>query len=425
MYKVSTILKKGVLALSLCLAMILWIGLTAPRADAVNYENAYINDLHFYYDATDDLVFQFHALQTFNMYYGCQNCTMFMFSPSPSPYDWARLYVISSVQGGNQIATAISPTFSPFVAGTTYKIYLKHLRTFIGYNGWEGQYGTKAQWETNIGRTMNATDILYNFGWGYYAGIGNGTILAYFDPTPPPPPVPTLNVFFPDNNEVIGSKFYVEGEYTMPVGSPYNTLQIFLGKESETGMITSFYFSQPISPPSGSFSIPITGVPAGHYAMAFNLIDKDHHQIYLMMTEAYRTIEIVNDIPPELPITGETPPVISGQFSLIDPSIYYASHSDYATSTSVYNSLTSALAPLIQSTGQNLSDFALQFPQTSARETGERIGNAVLSARAYVANLNAFFADLPVATFFVLYLALLLAVILFRLVKGIISLFKL
>jgi hypothetical protein len=153
-------------------------------------------------------------------------------------------------------------------------------------------------------------------------------------------------------------------------------------------------------------------------------IPPDTYNIFFFFTgggeESYNpnkdieNIIIVNNIPYELPYTGETTPE---SFNQAEPNYIYEQYSSYATSTALFTGLTDTLKPLTALIGGNLTFFSSQFNQADAKDTGEKAGNAVLLVRSYANNMNSFFSDLPVSEILFLYLMALVGVVVFRLVR--------
>jgi hypothetical protein len=108
----------------------------------------------------------------------------------------------------------------------------------------------------------------------------------------------------------------------------------------------------------------------------------------------------------------------------LEPSAYYTANSSYSTSTGLYNTITGTFAPVLLSIGDSLVNFASSFTASNASSTGNQLGASILLIRSYVSNINSFFANFPVANFLLLYLIALVVVIVLRLVKGLIGLFK-
>jgi hypothetical protein len=136
-------------------------------------------------------------------------------------------------------------------------------------------------------------------------------------------------------------------------------------------------------------------------------------------------IHIVNDLPPSLPPYGEQPPSTAPPaFEPLEPGAYYTENSTYATPTPLWITITGTFAPVLLSVGQNLTDFASGFTLSNASSTGNQLGQSILLVRTYVSSINSFFADFPVGQFLLLYLIALVVIIVLRLIKGLINLFK-
>lgn len=226
---------------------------------------------------------------------------------------------------------------------------------------------------------------------------------------------PTLTITYPNNNAEIANIFNIQGSFTQPAENPASFLQADI-------MPTGIYISSLQSfwtainqATSGNFSITIGNVPSGYYdfRIYFRSGAFDGYQGALISN-----IHIVNDLPPFLPPWAEQPP--STAPTVFEP----IATSTFSTSTGLYTQLTGTFAPVILSIVSNLQQFSSKFTQTNASSTGNQIGQSVLLVRSYLSNINSFFSNFPVSQFLLLYLIALIVVIVLRLIKGLINLFK-
>lgn len=225
--------------------------------------------------------------------------------------------------------------------------------------------------------------------------------------------IPQLQITYPfDNAEMVGA-FNITGTYEQVDLGQYSYLVAYIGDNYNNYYITK----QKLNATSGNVDIKITGIPAGDYTLFFNFVSADNLNAY--SPGCALSIKIVDDILFELPITNEKPPDF---FSLYSASYIYSEHSNYATPTAMFSTLTGAIEPIITTLGDNLTFFTSQFEQSKAKQTGQKIGNAILIVRAYAGNLNSFFNDLPVAEVLFFYLLLLVVVVVFRIIRQAISL---
>jgi len=165
-----------------------------------------------------------------------------------------------------------------------------------------------------------------------------------------------------------------------------------------------------ITDPSGSKSFIIDqGITKGIWN--FSLIIKDANgDIFLPSEfEALSLDFLLNYDLGESIILPEAPEAPE----LKDPYIYYFENTEYATTTAIFNSLTSSFgAGFIWI--YNLLDIFDYFQLKT--DIGQNIGEAISVSRAYVENLNSFF-NLPIVEMFFLYIAVLLIVGILRFIK--------
>jgi len=230
---------------------------------------------------------------------------------------------------------------------------------------------------------------------------------------------PSVSVSYPNDNAQISGAFNVQGSFTIPAGKSANYINISLNPVG-AGYSLLTNFSQDITGQNqGSFSIPISDVPAGYYDIIVSFVGGDYDG-YIGAT--IHNVQLVNDIPPALS-TGETTPS-SPNFNFISPDNYYLQHSNYSTSTGLFNNLAGSVGALIQSVGNSLSAFAGKFSLSDAQQTATMVATSISTIRTYSNNLNSFFGSLPVSQILFLYLIIFVAVIVFRLIKNLVNLIK-
>lgn len=392
----------------------LFNGFLIKNALATNFENNYIDNLHLTYNSTDDLVFEFHCKTSFPIYIVADYYSpIFRILNNGAGERYYSLKTWSDCYYGNynKLVEGIEPdlTNNSFIAGNTYKIYLKYA-TACPYH----DLLTKAVWESREGHTLTSNDWLKagsvdsgNF-W-QNAGISPYSILAYFEE------VPTLTITYPHNNDEIANIFNITGSFTQPAENPSSFLQADIMPTGTYISSLQSFWTAINQATSGNFSITIGNVSAGYYdfRIYFRGGANDFYQGALISN-----IHIVNDLPPFLPPWAEQPP------STAPPVFEPIATSTFSTSTGLYTQLTNTFAPMLVAIVSNLQQFSSNFTQTNASSTGTQIGQSVLLVRSYLSNLNSFFGNFPVSQFLLLYLIALVVVIVFRLVKGLIGLFK-
>lgn len=237
------------------------------------------------------------------------------------------------------------------------------------------------------------------------------TDTIYFSETP------FLLISYPSENDEIAEAFTIQGTYSFPENNNYQYLTAFFREKGEPPFYL-YSFDQELITNAGNVNIQVSGIPASEYDIFFFFRGGGEESYN---TNVYvNNIKIVQNIPYLFPETeGETIPDI---FSPISPEYVYDEYSNYATSTKLYTTLTGALKPIIATLGDNLTYFSSQFNQNKAKETGQNIGNAIVIVRTYAGNINSFFNNLPVSETLLLYLILLVAVAIFRIIRQAINL---
>jgi len=290
------------------------------------------------------------------------------------------------------------------VAGNTYKI---NVNSFYVWNIAQTPANAKLLYQYNL----VVGNLLTLISGRLYPAGDNNEQVAFSE-------FPSLTITYPQNNMEIAESFDIQGSYTLPAGSGYNLLMAGFFKAGNYDINWNNavnVFTIPVSEPSGSFD----------NLRVSNYLPKDNYDIYFRVYGgglAYEfpfyisNINIVSDLPYELPITGETPPDIPS-FTTPSAQKIYEDYSDYDTPTPLFNIITGAIEPISQTIGDNLTFFSSRFKITNAKDAGEKAGNAVLIIRANAGVINSFFNDLPIAEILFLYLSALVVVIVFRIIR--------
>ena len=377
--------------------------------------NNYIDEVQFFFDeATNAYAVSFHTKTTFSA-----NCSWSGFldkflldnyyQGDYYPYwdtDACNLWISPNLTGGN------------FIAGITYKISGRLIGFQVPY------YYTlplnkgsvsDSHW---LGRYLISSDYL-TLRAGHFFPSGDDVIVYLTE-------FPNLTITYPLNNDEIAGFFNITGSYTIPSGAGYNALIAFFYPPSwsnEGDYLNAFY--QELSTTTGSVLMPVYSLALGNYQIVFRFYGQTYEPPATLRYEvpAKINISILQDIPPAFfNEPTSTPPIIP---QYLEPDIYYPSHSNYPSSTPLYNSLTSALNPLLAMVSNNLTAFNDRFSLSNASSSGYQFGGAILTIRGYADNLNSLFGNAPISQAFTLYIILFLAVIIFRLIRGLINLIKL
>jgi len=420
--------------LILVLASGLFSGLFPKKALA---DNNYIDDVRFYGRAGDNVaMLHFHAKATFSIHsfsgYWNENaywqfCALYTsyyndtFTYFKLNGNYTSLALLETLQDGQPmfpdgfITTGHYCGDVVFQAGHTYDIPLSPdtYHSGTGYGDMWGYYAGGYYWAHDHYTNLTSSDYLDAI-FGNTPAQELGTCYIFHGS-------PVVNISFPSDNQEIAGAFNVEGHYTIPAGSGVDYINVSLNPVN-SGYSLLTHFSQYIAgQDDGDFSIPISGIPAGYYDIILSFIGGDYDG-YIIST--IHNIHIVNDIAPILPSGETTPNNPNTPFGYTNPDDYYREHSNYSTSTAIFNTLSNSVGALIQTIGNSLSDFAGKFSLSDAQNTATMLANSVSTIRSYGDNLNSFFGSLPVSEILFLYLIIFIAVIIFRLIKNLVNLIK-
>ena len=389
----------------LCAFILLFgIGFGIFGENRVEASNVYTSNTKFY-EKNDAYFVEFFVNTSFTAnYFGAPifNPTNFIFT---TYCDWQNL--ITPAITCDTLHNTFYYRDCHFIAGNTYKINLAGL-TWTGYP-YTNKCWTKTYYISQYGAPDSSHYIFYgavNLTFPF-----NDTENYYFSETP------TLDITFPFENAEISEAFYITGSYTIPENSGITKLIAFF---RPVGLPYATYsFQQNLTYLSGAVNIRSSGIQADDYTIEFCFVGSGIEAI--CPVDKYINISILTRIPPELPETQETPPEF---YDPIDADQFYLDFSDYDTPTALYNNLKNAIQPIFTTIGSNLIFFTSRFDSETAKDTGEKTGEAILLVRSYSSNLNTFFNDLPVSEFLLFYLTLLIVVIVFRIIKNLINLIK-
>ena len=398
---------------SLILVFGLFLGFLLKTTSA---SNDYVDNFIFTMDMDDTYLglhpikLSFHVKTTFDITWwqdanGCWSCYGFSpdqiyfangnysYYPDNPEYNRTILYPVNS----NSITSIACPnTTITYTAGNTYSFWLS------AYYQLDPLY-----WA-----------ILYNPDYPATFGVFTNPCNQTLRDTEKYPftEYPTLTITFPHANDEMVGTFYIDGTYSTPL-TKFNILYFNAQIVGYSGAYNLDLIE--LTSPTGTIHERVgAGFPANNYILSFQFSGAGG--IYDVPFTI--PIKILVDIPPELP-TGETPPIIPA-FGYTSPQTYYDLHSNYSTSTALFNDLTASVGALLSKIGNSLSAFAGKFTLSDAQNTGTIFGNSILLLRSYADNLNSFFGNLPISQFLVFYLIIFVAVVIFRLIKNLINLIK-
>jgi len=411
------------------------IGFGISRADA---SNVYISEIQFYKDSNNIVRVKFFVNTSFDVsigpkqglvehdYRSCLISGGYSFGRYISPAVGAlRAYQLAPID--NPEDNLICNTEFHYIAGHTYNNIIApggvvqveddSDKICVGQCQSNCDYGSSfSAFPSRPISTDYITDTFYqnNISFPNSDWPGPTDTEKYYFITAPP--APTLDITFPLENAEISEAFYITGSYTILENSGVERIVAFFYGD---GLSYPWYsFHQNLIDLSGSISIRSSGIQASDYTIKFCFVGTGIEAI--CPVENYINISIVDRIPPELP-DGEIPPEV---YDPIDADQFYLDFSEYETPTALYSNLKNAIQPIFTTIGSNLTFFTSRFDSQTAKDTGEKTGQAILIIRTYSSNLNTFFNDLPVSEFLLFYLSLLIVVIVFRIIKNLINLIK-
>lgn len=102
---------------------------------------------------------------------------------------------------------------------------------------------------------------------------------------------------------------------------------------------------------------------------------------------------------------------------------YYDAYSPFATPTEIVMGIADSVSPFLTMLSSWIENWVDKWSLAEAQEFGETLGNAIATARGYADFFNDLFGDLPVAEIFLIYLTIIMAIVIFRIVRQIKKLF--
>jgi len=174
------------------------------------------------------------------------------------------------------------------------------------------------------------------------------------------------------------------------------------------------YFSNSLTTSTGTTTINVYGLEIGNYnCNKCFFVNDETGAISENLCFGYN-LDVLSYLPsPEIPET---------YLEVESWENYYSEHSErFTTSTPIFNSLAETFSPLITWAGNTILFFNNYFDPETAGNKGEEIGNAVRVARGYLESIDDFFGGLPISTIFIFYLITTIVIIIYRLVKGILT----
>lgn len=267
--------------------------------------------------------------------------------------------------------------------------------------------------------------ITLYYGWFHLNNVNYSADYFYWQESP------SITINYPADEAEVTSAFTMEIDFNIADG--YERLMILFedwdasstcplpGSEawdeeySEYFHYQSFpYFSPFFTVTSGITTIDVDSLNAGTY----NCV----RCYFINESTGQATDELCTEY--DLSVAEYIPPADLPEFYLPIPSWldYYAEHSErFTTSTPLFINWAGTIEPLISWVGNIALFFQQYFDPDVARAKGEDMGNAVAIARGYLESIDDFFGGLPLSTVFLFYLITALVVIVYRIVKGILT----
>lgn len=316
-----------------------------------------------------------------------------------------------------------------FYATTTQNVW--HLGAFE-WNATTNSYRIKIDdLEWSVWGKTHASFVMDGVDGFCFEEASNG--LAYFDnivsTLPPPPPEYPIEITDPIDGSTLDSAFTMTIDYTDL--SAYERLMIIFedwdasttcpvyGDENWALEYTAYfnyqsqpYFSDYFTTSTGTTFVDVDNLPARDYRCV---------RCYAINETTGTTTEaICPDY--NISVSAYIPPggLPTWSFAIPNWTTYYASNTDkWATSTALFNSASTLLAPMVGWVGNLSLSFSSLFDASSSNAYGEQLGGSISQARGYLATIDNFFGGLPVSTIFLFYILTLLVIIILRLLSRI------
>lgn len=175
------------------------------------------------------------------------------------------------------------------------------------------------------------------------------------------------------------------------------------------------FFSDRLSTSTGSTTFEIYGLGLGNYnCNKCYFVNDTTGAMSENLCKGYDlSVEIYVLAPPETP--EHYLPFASW------PDYYTENSERYTTSTPLFDNLAWTFEPLINNIGKVILFFNGFFDTETANEKGAEFGNIIPIFRGYLEQFNYFFGGVPVSEFLLFYLITAIVVIIYRLVKGLLT----
>lgn len=317
-------------------------------------------------------------------------------------------------------------TTEHYEAGETYQAYLV-----------EGSY------IYSIYKNYTGQDILDNsvidFDWGYDFEYDQSKLRQEYAGNLYDSPynlslnkIPMLNILIPQNNAEVLSNFNLNFEYNnaenwdrlLVVFEDWNassTCPAQFTEEYDEEYNKGWFndqslpsFSDFFDNASGTMSMEIRDLDIGDY----NCI----RCVFINETAGVMSDELCPDFHIKVVSYGPPPDTPDFYLPIGTWENYYQEHSErFASSTPLFSTLAGVFEPLISWAGNLTIYFNDNFEKTTAMEKGAEFGKKIPQARGYVETINTYFGDLPISDLFLFFLITAVAVLIFRIVRIILT----
>jgi len=243
--------------------------------------------------------------------------------------------------------------------------------------------------------------------------------------------IPEIDIIYPLDNSYVISNFEMEVDYAQAGG--YDRLMVVFedwNASSTCPEPTDFsywversayfnsqsmpYFSDRLATSTGTTTFEVYGLGLGKYnCNKCHFVNDSTGVMSENLCKGYDVEVGIYVLAPDIP-----------EFYLPFGSWpeYYAEHSEkYDTPTPLYDNLAWTFEPLINNIGNIIIFFNSYFDKQLASEKGAEFGNVVPVFRGYLDQFNDFFGGLPISELLLFYLITAILVIIYRIVRGILT----
>lgn len=178
---------------------------------------------------------------------------------------------------------------------------------------------------------------------------------------------------------------------------------------------TPTYWSDVLTPPTGNFSIPITGLVSGDYNCIKCYFFNSTLQLFSDEKCTGYSLFVSGVTDPDVPVYVIP---FSDWFDY-----YYLNSDQFPVPTSIFNEMADTISPIIDKLGGAIIYVKDYFDSDEAVSRGTELGQAIPKARGYLIMIDNF-VNLPLSGFISFYFLTFAVVISYKVISKIISLLK-